>query len=101
MNKCKEKQETKKYLYIGLDSKISSQRELDNIIKILENGLLVEEFVIRKRYKTCATIIVVTSDDYKATMEIKGDTITVSSYYHEFSVDMRNDIRYVLEVEDD
>jgi hypothetical protein len=100
MNNCKEKQEIKS-LEIRLDSKISSPRELDNILKIILNGLLIEDCDIKSRYPKTATLEAIADKKNKCTamIRIEKDIITVSGSYPKFCKEIRKRIREILELE--
>jgi hypothetical protein len=98
--KCKEKQEIKYFLEIELESKIASKQEFNDILTIMDNGLLVECFKILKRYMTCA-IIEVSSDECSAIINIKGNLINISSLHHGFCAEIHDRIVEILELEVD
>jgi hypothetical protein len=56
--KCKiyDIEKIKNLLGITLNNKISSARELNNIITIILEGLFVEDYEILSRYKLCTQI---------------------------------------------
>jgi hypothetical protein len=91
------KQKIKNHLTIRLDREITNRKELNNIIKILDNRLLVECFKVIKRYPACATLEV-SADKCKANIEIKSNFILIAGYYYEFNKEIYKRLIEILEV---